>query len=189
MSSFNLVVSDMSTFTSDAMKSILLVSGSTRVNSANGSLLKGSQRLAPQYAFETFNDVSKLPLFMAGNDSLQSNDIVGDWREKVKASDALIISTPSYLFNIPAMLKNALEWLTTTGELDGKRVLAITFTPHIPRGEKAMQSLIWSLKGLNANVVAQLALYQNEVNFDADGQIIDLESKEILTEAINLLIN
>ena len=102
-------------------------------------------------------------------------------------ADAIIISTPAYLLNIPAMLKNALEWLTTSGELEGKRVLPITFTPHPPRGERAMQSLIWSLQALNAHVVTKLALFQSEVKFSDGGEILDVETRDILREAIRLL--
>ena len=114
--------------------------------------------------------------------------MLGD--KRYKQSDAVIITTPEYIHNLPALLKNALEWLTTSGELAQKRVLAMTFTPHSPRGEKAMQSLLWSLQALDANVVVQLPLYQNEIEFEFDKTeaIIENKEAEILMEAINLLV-
>ena len=57
-----------------------------------------------------------------------------DWRKILQESDAVIISIPEYIHNIPALIKNALEWVTTSGEFLGKKVLPITFTPHEPRG-------------------------------------------------------
>ncbi|MGB3546695.1 MAG: NAD(P)H-dependent oxidoreductase, partial [Saprospiraceae bacterium] len=78
---------------------------------------------------------------------------------------------PEYAHNIPAALKNALEWLVAGGELSGKPVLAVTYTPHAPRGEDAMQSLCATLSALDMRVVAQLPLYRNEVMVEADGQL------------------
>ena len=88
---------------------------------------------------------------------------------------------------MPALMKNALEWLASSGELAGKAVLPITFTPHPPRGEKAMQSLTWSLQALDTKVVTQLALYQKEIKFNDNGIVADEEVLGILKEAIDLL--
>jgi chromate reductase len=88
---------------------------------------------------------------------------------------------------MPALIKNALEWVVSSGELVGKPVLAMTFTPKEPRGEKAMQSLTWSLQALDSRVVGQLALYQNEVKIKAGKIVADVDNLEMLREAIDLL--
>ncbi|MGB1317922.1 MAG: NADPH-dependent FMN reductase, partial [Flavobacteriales bacterium] len=108
-------------------------------------------------------------------------------RTKLANSDAVIISTPEYIHNIPAVLKNALEWITESGELHEKPVLAITFTPAAPRGEFAMKSLLQSLSALNAKVVAELPLYRNELPL-ANGSLNEQsEQYELLAEALTLL--
>ena len=167
---------------------ILTISGSTRKDSANIHLLKALPRLFPNHSFHYYDRLGHLPLFQAELDQHPWDQEVLAWRKAVQTADALIISTPVYIYNIPALLKNALEWVTKTGEFDQKRALALTFTPNPPRGEKAMQSLLWSLQALNANVMVQLPLYQNEMSFDADGNLIRNESSEMLKEAIQLLI-
>jgi hypothetical protein len=69
----------------------------------------------------------------------------------------------------------------------GKPVLPITFTPQAPRGEKTMQSLTWTLQALDAKIVTQLPLYQQETTFEPSGGIAAGMSLELLQMAIDLL--
>ena len=167
-----------------AMK-ILTISGSSRNDSSNSKLLDAIPFLISKYTFERYS-IAELPLFRPELEQSNLPEKVKNWRSKVQLADAVIFATPEYIHNIPALLKNALEWLTTSGELHHKPVLPITFTPHEPRGEKAMQSLLWSLQALDARVIAQLPLYQNEIQFDKEGKIIEGENSEMLKEAIGM---
>lgn len=132
-------------------------------------------------------DLGSLPLFQAEQDKHPWPKEVHQWRTAVANADALIISTPAYLYNLPAVLKNGLEWLTTSGELLQKPTLAITLTPHPPRGEKAMQSLLWSLQALEARVVGQLPLYLSEIIVENEQMELGKEIEELLRESILLL--
>ena len=166
---------------------ILTISGSSRIQSANVQLLDCLPYLFSEAVFQRYAMLERLPLFQADNDKHPLPLAVLDWRKTLTQSDALIICTPEYLHNLPALLKNALEWVSSSGELAHKPVLAMTFTPHPPRGEKAMQSLLWSLQALNARIVAQLALYQNEITVDKHEIIAEAPILEMLREAIQLL--
>ena len=170
------------------MSKILIISGSARADSTNAKLLNAIPFLFPKHEFSKFKNLHSLPIFTEIIDQTSYPEIVLEWRTAIEKSDAVIISTPEYIFNLPAIIKNALEWLTASGELVEKKVLPITFMPSAPRGAKAMQSLIWSLQGLNAQIVTQLPLYQDEVGFDKNGKLVDNENLEILKEAIRLLI-
>ena len=96
-------------------------------------------------------------------------EIVRKWRSKVNAATQIIVCTPEYLHNIPAILKNSLEWLSSSGEMVNKPVLAITLTPSPPRGQYAMISLLNTLKALDAVVIAQLVFYVSELSQSDDG--------------------
>jgi len=168
---------------------ILTISGSTRTGSTNTRLLAALPSLFPAHRFQAYPQISLLPLFQVELDKHPWQEEVLNWRKAIVEVDAVIISIPEYIHNMPALIKNALEWVTSSGELMQKKVLAITYTPHAPRGEKAMQSLLWSLQALDANVVVSLPLYQQEIKFDVNGNFIDNEGVEMLTEAIFLLIN
>ncbi len=165
--------------------SILTLCGSAAIDGANSKLLDSLEFVFPQSTFEKF-DLLKLPLFQVTLDVNPLPEQVITFRSQVANTKAVIISTPEYIHNIPAVIKNALEWLTTSGELVGKKVLAITYCPHSPRGEKAMSSLQNSLTALDAQVVATLALYQNELTV-VDGKLHGSDQLDMLSAAIDLL--
>ena len=167
---------------------ILTISGSNREGSSNVKLVAALSFLFPKQYIYKYDEIHDLPVFQADLDKNPIPENVVKWRSVVKESDAVIICTPEYLHNLPASIKNALEWLTTSGELYEKPTLPITFTPNAPRGEKAMQSLLWSLNALNARVVAQLSLFQTEISFDENGKLEEGEGRELLENAIQLFI-
>ncbi len=143
------------------MKKVVTFSGSPRQSSSNSKLLHKISALRNDIDWQFTDLPSRLSLyFPQRNVSPWPNEVI-EWRQLIKEADAIVISTPEYLHNLPANLKNALEWLTTSGKLMSKPVLPITFTPHPPRGEKAMKSLLWSLEALDVRVIASLDLYQS----------------------------
>lgn len=165
---------------------ILCISGSSRNESSNVKLMRALPALTPQHQYDYYTGIYQLPLFQAALDRAPWPNAVLEWRRKVKDADGLIISTPEYIHNLPASIKNALEWLTSSGELMHKKVLPITFTPHEPRGEKAMQSLTWSLQALEAQILGQLPLYQNELSFDSQGYLAESGASDMLKEGLKL---
>lgn len=163
---------------------LLTISGSARLDSTNSQLLSAITELVPNTEFVRF-DIHQLPLF-ADLPKQTIPDKVVAFRKLVARSKGVIIATPEYAHNLPAALKNALEWLVASGEMVGKPVLPITLTPHSPRGEKCMQSLCWTLAAIDAKIVVQLPLYQPELTYVSDRVLADCPAKEILTEALQL---
>ena len=161
---------------------LLTVSGSARPDSANTKLMLGLAHLLPDHKIQHSTVPERLPLFTEPAQAHPTPAVIA-WRTQVQHATGLIFCTPEYLHNMPALLKNALEWLTVGGELAGKPCLALTLTPHPPRGEQAMRSLVWSLQALNANVRAELPLYRDEVKL-VDGRITGVEARELLTAAV-----
>jgi len=163
---------------------LLAISGSSRKDSSNVLLIQRLIDSMPERNIEFCPTIYSLPLFAADLDCHPWPEQVLVWRKKIKESKALIVSTPSYLYNLPAVIKNALEWLASSGELNEKPVIPITFTPNAPRGENAMTSLCWSLKALNARILPTLSIYQTE-NPKVDGKIeLDEVTEEMLREVL-----
>ncbi|WP_367388318.1 NADPH-dependent FMN reductase [Lewinella sp. LCG006] len=166
---------------------ILTLSGSARPGSSNQKLLEAIAMAFPDYHFSHFAGLAELPLFLPDLDHAPWPQPVVEWRAALQSATAVIITTPEYIHNLPALLKNALEWIASSGELVGKPVLPITFTPNMPRGERAMQSLVWSLGALDARIVAELPLYQNELIREGQHLLLPAEEQEMIGEALRLL--
>lgn len=164
---------------------LLLISGSPAPTSANSKLLLAIGQLSNQ-DYQLADYLADLPVFQPDRDKAPWPETVLRWRADLAKADAVIISTPAYLHNIPGVLKNALDWLASSGEFDVKPTLVFTFTPAPPRGDRARQSLLWSLEALNARVVAEAALYQGEVALE-ETMIGDEESREMVIAALELL--
>lgn len=162
---------------------ILTICGSASSDSSNASFLDGIEDLLPEHDFIKAHNLTRFPLF---NTSLneQPPTIILEYKELLKNADLVIISTPEYIHNIPAVLKNALEWVTSSGVFSLKKTIAITYTPCPPRGEKAMTSLIASLKALDAKIVCQLPLYKTDLQINKTGNLVGQESIEAIKTAI-----
>ncbi len=132
--------------------------------------------------------LDQLPLYQPILDQNPLPIKVIAFREQLTRADAIVIATPEYLHNIPAALKNCLEWLTSPGTIAHKKVLAITYTPKAPRGEKAMQSLLYTLQALDTQIVSSLAMYHTDIAFNERGDVIQPFNDELLIEAFQLLI-
>lgn len=170
------------------MKTIVAINGSANSESSNKLLLQTLSRSFKHIcSIELVDGLWNLPLFSPQLQQAGIPEIVKTLRAKVSMADAVIICTPEYLHNIPAALKNALEWMTESGELCEKPVLPITFTPAPPRGEYAIKSLVQSLQASKARIVADLPLYRNEMT-DKTGRIaLDEPHRYIIQEALGLL--
>jgi len=166
---------------------VLLICGSIRHGSTTRSLLAYIKSSSQYSDYEFSIPLDEIPLFHPDQDDSNCDASVTLLREQVAEADGVIVATPEYIHNIPAVLKNALEWLTKTGDLANKKTIAICYTPHEPRGEKAMVSLLYSLKALDAQVLASLMLYHTDIGFDMDGQASLKELPELLKAALSLL--
>lgn len=167
---------------------ILAISGSASEKSSNTELLAAIQSsFSDDYDIEIFDRLRNFPLFRPEDLKNSIPKLIQVFKQKIVEADAIIICTPEYTHNIPAALKNAIEWITASGELDNKKVLPITFTPLEPRGEFAMQSLLNSLKTMNAGIVTQMPLYKSEVDISEKGIELTDEYRFLIGEGLKLL--
>jgi len=171
---------------------ILLVNGSADPHGSNARLLGAitanfAETIRPQH-FEACIDLGSLPLFTPLQDRPDSiTEVVKTWRSQVQSAKAVIITTPTYLYSIPAQLKNGLEWLATSGEMYDKLVMAVTYTPHMPRGEKAMAALVPPLSALNARIVGKCNLHQDELSISSDHVMEGNDSILLIQEMLGML--
>ncbi|SDG55603.1 NADPH-dependent FMN reductase [Psychroflexus sediminis] len=148
---------------------ILCISGSASRDSSNVKFLKAiAEHLSDKHTAEVYEGLYRFPLFTTERLNAGMPEIINLLRDRITQADLVLISTPEYNHNIPAVLKNMLEWITDSGELFGKRVLPITFTPKAPRGEHALISLQMSLKAQQASIISEANFYKTDVEFVDD---------------------
>ncbi len=165
----------------------VFISGSSSKKSSNSDLLLAVSKLDPSLEVTFAPRLHSLPLYSADDDHSSVPETVSQFRQQIKSADCIIISTPEYLHNIPAVLKNSLEWLKTGGELQAMKIIPICYTPKEPRGEKALASLVNSLIALEATIVCKIRLFHQDINIDDTGILLPCIGKDILTESLALL--
>ena len=103
---------------------LLAISGSLRVASVNTAMLRAASLVAPERVKVSFYErLGELPYFDPElDDDMLSPAIVADFRARIFGSHAVLLSTPEYGHGIPGVLKNALDWVSRSGELVGKAV-------------------------------------------------------------------
>ncbi len=166
---------------------ILGISGSASENSSNYYLLKAiASFLKEKHNMEVFQGLYDFDLFSPKSlvKGIPAN--ISDLKQEIVKADFIILSTPEYAHNIPAVLKNLMEWCTHSGEFSEKLVLPITFTPNPPRGANAMHSLIPTLTTLNAKVVASLSLYRTDMLIKNHQIELNAEVKEMLLAILDM---
>lgn len=77
-----------------------------------------------------------------------SNKTVSDWSAIIKSADAYIVLTPEYNHSIPAVLKNAIDWLYSEWGNKAAGIVSYSMAPY--GGARAVEHL--------RNVLARLAV-------------------------------
>lgn len=132
---------------------ILGISGSLRSQSSNTVLLHALTALLPPNAYlEVYDALDRLPYFNPDIDTGQELKEVEGFRQKLRLADAVVFSTPEYAFGVPGVLKNALDWLVSSGEMNEKPVAAFSASPLYGGGDKALNSLLLTLTALGTNM-------------------------------------
>ena len=138
---------------------IVAISGSLRAASSNTALVRAVLALAPPCVDAVFYDrQASLPYYSPELDGGSLPDSVQDLRSVLAAADGVLICTPEYAYGIPGSLKNALDWLVSSGELWRKPVAVLSASPSALGGEKAHASLVLTLNALEAQVVEGASL-------------------------------
>jgi NAD(P)H-dependent FMN reductase len=133
---------------------ILGLCGSLQAKSKNLVLLTLAASVAPP-AVEVvvFDGVRDLPLFNPDTETSRAPESVVTWRQALDSSDAILIACPEYGFSLPGALKNAIDWVIGSGELERKVVAITAAVPGPERGRHGLQALRDTLTAVGATIV------------------------------------
>src|SRR3954465_10298463 len=133
---------------------ILGVCGSLQATSKNLMLLDTAARVSPPgVGVVLFDGLADLPHF---NPDIEANGVphsVLRWRQALAESDAVLIACPEYGFSLPGVLKNAVDWVIGSGELEEKVVAITAAVPAPERGRRGLQALRDTLSAVRATIV------------------------------------
>jgi NAD(P)H-dependent FMN reductase len=107
----------------------------------------------PGVAFELFDGLRDLPLFNPDLDGDPPPESVTRWRRALAASDAVLIACPEYGHSLPGALKNGIDWVIGSGELEEKAVAITAAVPSSERGRRGLQALRDTLLAVRATIV------------------------------------
>lgn len=131
-------------------KKILAISGSTRAQSSNLSLIKAITDLySDQLDIRLYHGIADIPHFNPDNDNEHPPEKVVEFRNQLKDADGILICTPEYAMGVPGTLKNAIDWTVSSMEFSHKPVALITASSL---GEKAHRSLTDTLLIIEADI-------------------------------------
>lgn len=169
---------------------VLALSGSLRAESLNTLLLQEAARLAPaDMDITRWEGLDELPHYSPERDTDPLPAPVAELRAQVQAADALLICTPEYIHAMPAVLKNLLEWVVSSGDCVGKPTAAWSVSPSAEGGARAHASLVHTLEVMSAKVVpgASRCLTLARSGLDGAGHLADATQVKLLQTALAAL--
>jgi chromate reductase len=155
---------------------ILAISGSLRAASSNTALLQSvANAIQAKAEMYLFDGLGTLPAFNPDLDDSAPASVVS-FRAMIAGADCVAISTPEYAHGVPGVLKNALDWLVGSGELDRKPVALL----HVSdRGEYAQASLREILTIMGARIIFEAVVVKqlpNGVSPAPSGKVADIDA-------------
>lgn len=132
---------------------VLAIAGHSPRESSSSALLGAVGRLAADTGAEVsiYRELETLPLFSQDLDGEHAPAAVVRLRAAVRASDAVLISSPEYVHGGNGAIRNALDWVDSSGELVDKPIALI----NASHAKRAWASLTETSAVSSAHVVLE----------------------------------
>jgi NAD(P)H-dependent FMN reductase len=166
---------------------IVGISGSLRAGSSNHALLRMAPLLIDSISLTIYDGLARLPHFSPDLEADPPAEVRA-FRELVKSANGVIISSPEYVHGIPGSLKNALDWLVSSGEFINKPLVLWSASPS--GAEFAHPQLLEICRTMTANVLveASMKIPRARQAFDADGRLINEQLRRDLSLSLAALV-
>ncbi len=169
------------------MATILGLSGSLRAGSLNSSLLRAAALAMPKDATLEIGSIKGIPLYDGDVEAQGIPQAVTALKERIVATDGLLIVTPEYNNSLPGVFKNAIDWLTRPpadiARVFGKRPVAVMGASPGGFGTLLSQTAwlpVLKTLGTAAYFGGRLQVSRATDVFDANGELVDERIREQL---------
>src|SRR5437763_10463791 len=154
---------------------ILAIAGSLRKDSYNKAALRAAQSVCPDGARLEICDIAGLTLFNQDEEKSPTPKVT-EFKQKIRAADAIFFSTAEYNYGIPGVLKNAIDVASRPygdSAWNGKPVAIMGASPGALGSARAQYHLRQSFVFLNMPAVLQpeVMIADAANRFDAEGHL------------------
>ncbi len=179
---------------------ILVFAGSTRNDSLHRKLaIEAAAELRRVGAEVTVADLRDYPMPLYDGDLEAATGIPAGakaFKELVRGQDGLAIASPEYNGSFPALLKNAIDWISRpeAGEpplaaFRGKSAALLAGSPGPGGGQRGLRHLRELLEMIGVNVApSQVTVARAMEAFDAEGRLARREDEEAVERVIGELV-
>jgi len=170
---------------------VLAFAGSLRKGSYNKALVRAAVEVAPENVLIEVFDLEGIPLL---NQELEATPPhkVKEFKDKLRAADALLIATPEYNYSIPGVLKNAIDCASrprADTPLEGKPVAVMSASTGRFGGARAQYHLRQMFIFLNMQPInrPEVMLSDAPHNVDADGNVTNEQTRQLIRQLLEAL--
>ena len=165
---------------------VAVIVGSLRKGSFNRQVAHALAELAPAGMKLEIVEIGQLPLYNQDSDE-NPPAVFTEFRNRIKAADAVLFVTPEYNRSVPGVLKNALDVASRPygqNAWNGKPGAVVSASIGAIGGFGANHHLRQSLVFLNVPTMPQPEAYIGtaEKLFDANGKLTDDGTRKFLTK-------
>ena len=150
--------------------SVIVLVGSLRADSLNRKIAESLRDSAAEgVSVEILDGLDRLPFYNEDLDGAGAPEAVVEVRRRVAAADRVLVVTPEYNGTMPAVLNNAIDWLSRPyGEsaLTGKPLGVVGATPTPYGGKWAHEDVRRSATVAGATIVEDVTVSQSAIGVD-----------------------
>ena len=171
---------------------ILGIAGSLRKDSYNKAALRFAQSVCPDGARIEIYDIAGLPLFNQDEEKNPTPQVT-EFKQRIRAADAILISTAEYNYGLPGVLKNAIDVASRPygdSAWSGKPIALMSAAVGVAGGIRAQYQLRQCFVFLNLEAVVQpeVAIGNAPSRFDDKGHLTDETSKKMIAQLLQNLV-
>jgi chromate reductase len=171
---------------------ILGFAGSLRQGSFNRALLRAALDVVPAEAVLDIFDLEGLPLYNADKESPLPPK-VQEFKQKIKAADAILMVTSEYNRSFSGVLKNAIDWGSRPfgqNSFDDKPVAIMSVSTGLMGATRAHYHLRQVFVFLNMHALnrPEVSVGLAEQKFDKDGKLTDQPTLGAVKQLLEALV-
>jgi len=163
--------------------------GSLRADSVNRKLAEALRDNAPEgVSVEIIEGLAEVPFYNEDLDGDTAPETATLLRKQVAEADRVLVVTPEYNGTMPAVLNNAIDWLSRpygAGAIVGKPLAVVGTTPTPYGGKWAHEDTVRSTRIAGAKVLEDVVVSQPAVEVDP---LTDAGVQAKLADALKALV-